>query len=149
MTPHFTARELTRSQYAERMGINNVPHSAQLAAMLKLAVNILEPVRRHFGRPVYVSSGFRSRELNAAIGGAVGSQHCLGEAADFEVAGVDNYEVIRWIAGHLKFDQAIAEYVKSSDPESGWIHCSYRGGDRNRHEVLSRDRTGYFEGLPR
>jgi len=78
-------------------------------------------VRDKFG-PVIISSGYRSKELNAAIGGSVTSQHSIGEAADFEVPGLDNKKLADWIKDNLKFDQLILEFYKDGDPNSGWVH---------------------------
>jgi hypothetical protein len=79
---------------------------------------VLERVRKQFGVPIISSSGFRSAEFNRVIGGSDKSQRVSGEAVDFEVAGVSNIEVCRWIADHLTFDQLILECY---DPQ--WQGC--------------------------
>ena len=147
MTPHFSARELTRSGAASRLGICNQPNDRQLASLKLLAENVLEPVRRHFGAPVFVSSGYRSEELNMAIGGSNRSQHCYGQAADLYVFQVSNLEVCRFIAATQRFDQLIAEYATAFDPYSGWVHVSYTGS-RDRRQVLTKSAEGYAQGLP-
>src|SRR5690606_13316858 len=101
--------EMTRSDTASRRGIRNTPSTVQIAAMTLLCHRVLEPVRAHFGKPVRITSGFRSPELCLAVGSSVSSQHARGEAADFEVTGVDNLEVARWIRDRLAFDQLILE----------------------------------------
>ena len=131
---NFHASELIRSQYATRHGIDNTPPPAHLVKLKYLTVNILQPVRNEFG-PVVISSGYRSKELNKAVGGSLTSQLSLGEAADFEVPGIDNKKVANWIKNNLKFDQLILEFYKDGDPNSGWIHCSFAEGD-NRNECL-------------
>ena len=124
LTANITLDELTKSQVAERKGINNNPNPQQIENLKALAVNILQPVRDQFGR-VKVTSGFRSEELCLAIGSSVNSQHAKAEAADFEVIGVDNAELADWINMNLPYDQLILEYYKVGEPNSGWIHCSY------------------------
>lgn len=145
LSPHFTLGEMTVSQTASRRGLANVPGPAALAAMKLLCENLLEPVRAHYGRPVVVTSGYRSPAVNKACGGSPTSQHCLGEAADFTVPGVGNLELARWIRGNLDYDQLIYEFG-----ESGWIHASWRPA-RRRSQELSAQRTGrgtvYLRGL--
>lgn len=144
LSQNFTLAEFTRSQTAIRKGIDNTPTAAHLAAMKLLCVKVLEPVRAKFG-PVRLSSGYRSLALNRAIGGATSSQHSKGEAADFEVSGVSNLEVAKWMEAHLNYDQLILEYWKPSDPNAGWIHVSYREPYRNQE--LRFDGKNYLPGL--
>lgn len=146
LSPHFTLPEFTRSDTATRRGIRNVPDTAHINAMRLLCAKVLEPVRAHFGKPVRITSGFRSPALCLAVGSSVSSQHARGEAADFEISGVDNLTVARWIRDHLPFDQLILENYVQGQPNSGWIHVSYREG-RLRKEVLTYTRRSYFKGL--
>jgi len=81
-----------------------------------------------------------------AIGGSSLSQHTRGEAADFEVPGVPNLEVARWIRDNLVFDQLILEFYRPGQPNSGWVHCSYRI-DRARREALTYAGRQYHKGL--
>lgn len=146
LSPHFTLAEFTRSQTAARRGISNEPTAAHLAAMKKLCEKVLEPVRAHFGKPVRITSGYRSRALNLAIGGANGSQHSMGEAADFEIPGISNAKVARWMAANLNYDQLILEFYTPGQPNSGWIHVSYREPYRNQ-ELTTTDGRNYRPGL--
>ena len=146
LSPHFSLNEFTYSATARSQGIRNVPSERQIAAMRVLCENVLEPVRAQFGSPVRITSGFRSPELCVAVGSSKRSQHARGEAADFEIPGVSNYEVACWIRDHLRFDQLILENYQRHHPNSGWIHCSYRA-DRARHSVLTYSRRKYFAGL--
>ena len=130
LSEHFELRELLVSETAARKGIPNLPDAEQLLALVRLCMNVLEPVRRHYGKPVIITSGLRSSALNRAVGGSSTSQHSLGEAADFTVASESNIEVCRWIAANCPFDQLIYEFG-----ERGWIHASY--GPRNRRHLLS------------
>ena len=144
LSKSFTLRELVKSQTAERQGINNNPSESQIESLQRLCENILQPVRDHFGMPVTVSSGFRSGELCLAIGSSINSQHASGQAADFEIYGLSNKTLADWIHDNLDFDQLILEYHKKEEPNSGWVHCSYKSGDDNRKEYLIafRDANG-------
>ncbi len=138
LTANITLDELTKSQTAERKGINNNPNPKQIDNIKALAVNILQPVRSHYDKPLIISSGFRCAQLCVEIGSSIHSQHVADDnaaAADFEIPGVDNRELALWIKSELDYDQLILEFYKDNEPTSGWIHCSY-STDRNRHESL-------------
>jgi len=145
LSRNFSLGELTKSQTALRMGIDNNPTPEDLYNLHLLCDNILQPVREHFGRAVTISSGYRSEDLCVAIGSSRKSQHAKGQAADFEIFGVDNKEVAEWIRDVLDFDQLILEFYNENDPSSGWVHCSY--AEDNRGSVLRYDGTNYIEGL--
>ena len=145
LSKNFSLDELTKSQTALRMGIDNEPTPGDLYNLSQLCDNILQPVREHFGKPVTVSSGYRSVALCEAIGSSAKSQHAKGEAADFEIMGIDNKEVAVWIRDNLNFDQLILEFYKDGEPSSGWIHCSY--SDNNRGSVLKYDGKNYTKGF--
>jgi len=144
LSKSFTLNELTKSQTAEREGINNNPSESQIEKLQRLCENILQPVRDHFGMPVVVSSGFRSAELCVKIGSSINSQHTKGEAADFEIFGVSNQELAHWIDKNLDYDQMILEFWNPEEKNSGWIHCSYKNPEENRKEFLRayRDENG-------
>ena len=146
LSDHFSLAEFTRSNTARRQAIPNTPNAAHIAAMKKLCRHVLEPLRAHFGKPIRITSGYRSPALCVAIGSSVSSQHAKGEAADFEIAGVDNRSVAIWLRDHLPFDQLILENYVQGQPNSGWIHISYREG-RLRKDVLTYTRRNYFKGL--
>ena len=135
LSDNFSLNELTKSQTAERKGIDNTPGPNHQENLKSLCEMILQPVRDHFGQVVSVSSGYRSQELCVAIGSSTQSQHAKGEAADFEIFGVSNKELADWINENLDYDQLILEYWKESDPNSGWVHCSYTNGS-NRKQYL-------------
>lgn len=145
---------MVRSDTASRLGIDNTPTPEAFAALEALCIVLLEPIRENFGRSVRVSSGYRCDALNRAIGGKPYSQHKKGEAVDFEVDGVDNLTAAKWVSTCVPtFDQLILEHYTSGDPESGWIHLSYRADGRNRREVLTVERIAgtvkESKGLPR
>ena len=135
LTANFSLSELTKSQTATRKGIDNTPSPEHQENLKLLCEAVLQPVREHFGRVVTVTSGYRSPELCTAIGSKITSQHARGEAADFEIFGVSNKELADYIHEHLDYDQLILEYWNESDPNSGWVHCSYSEG-KNRKQYL-------------
>lgn len=145
LSEYFSLEEMTKSQTAVRMGIDNAPDDEQMQCLTDLCRNVLDHVRSEFG-PLTPSSGFRSAALCEAIGSKPTSQHAKGEAADFEVMGVDNQEVAKWIIDNLEFDQLILEYYKEGEPNSGWVHCSYKA-EGNRNEVLKFDGKTYTRGI--
>ena len=82
LSTHFTLTELTRSATAQRLGMDNTPDAQTLNNLRALATNVLEPLRQLYGSPIRVTSGYRSPDLNAVVGGAPSSQHMRGQAAD-------------------------------------------------------------------
>ena len=135
LTENFSLLELTKSQTAERKGIDNTPSPTHRDNLKLLCMHVLQPVRSHFNRVVSVSSGYRSEELCQAIGSKITSQHAKGQAADFEIYGLPNKELADWINKTLNYDQLILEYWKEEDPNSGWVHCSYKS-EGNRKQYL-------------
>jgi hypothetical protein len=135
LTENFSLSELTKSQTAERKGIDNTPSPEHQENLKLLCTAILQPVRDHFSKVVTISSGYRSPELCTAIGSKITSQHAKGQAADFEIFGVSNKALADYIDSELHYDQLILEYWKESDPNSGWVHCSFSEGN-NRKQYL-------------
>ena len=135
LSTNFSLLELTKSQTAERKSIDNTPSPTHQDNLKLLCTRVLQPVRDHFGRVVSVSSGYRSEALCLAIGSKTTSQHAKGEAADFEIFGLSNKELADYINENLDYDQLILEYWKESDPNSGWVHCSYKS-EGNRKQYL-------------
>ena len=142
LSEHFTLEEFVRSRKAQARGIKNEPPEEAVGWMKKLCQQVLEPVRLAWGQPIFVNSGYRSPELNSAVGGVPNSQHCLGQAADI-VADLSllNYDLGRLIIElSLPFDQLIFEgcYVEyvAGRPQHRcrWIHVSY--GPKNRRQVI-------------
>ncbi len=116
---HFELSEFTFSQTAIRKGIDNTPSDVVIENLKLLCTHILEPIRTGLGKPLRVSSGYRSKALNKAIGGAANSQHITGQAADFTVQGMSVEEVYQWIkTSGIVFDQSIFEFGQ-------WLHISY------------------------
>lgn len=126
LTKNFTLSELTRTN----TGITNNPNKEELQAIIRLTGKVLQPLRDIYGKPITVNSGFRSYAVNRAVGGARGSQHQKGEAADITVHTKEgNRELFEIIKNELEYDQLINEYDYS------WIHVSYRAGE-NRKQIL-------------
>ena len=146
LSGHFSLAELTKSQTATRKGIDNKPTLDHIENLTELCTQVLEPTRRNFGKPMVISSGYRSEELCEAIGSSKNSQHAKGEAADFEMFGVDNKELAKYIKNNLVFDQLILEFYNPDDPSSGWVHCSYNK-EENRKQSLLYNGKDYTEWL--
>jgi hypothetical protein len=141
LSEHLDLAEVTRSESAKRKGISNEPTVEHLDNFKKLAEHIFEPIRNHFNVPIHISSGYRSKALNTAIGGASSSQHCLGQAIDIDMDGssngVTNADIFKYIKSELPFDQLIWEFGNDNNPD--WVHVSY--SDRNRKEILKATRV--------
>ena len=135
LSKNFNLVEMTKSQTATRKGIDNTPSAEHQGNLQSLCMHVLQPIRAHFSQVVTVSSAYRSPELCLAIGSKTTSQHAKGEAADFEIFGVSNKELADYINENLDYDQLILEYWTESDPNSGWVHCSYSEGN-NRNQYL-------------
>ena len=135
LSENFSLLELTKSQTAERKGIDNTPSPTHRNNLKLLCTHILQPIRDHFKRVVSVSSGYRSEALCIAIGSKISSQHAKGQAADFEIYGLSNGELATWIKENLNYDQLILEYWTPESPNNGWIHCSYNS-EGNRKQYL-------------
>ena len=149
LSENFTLQEFTKSQTAERRGIDNTPVEGHLENAKALFENVVQPVRDNFGVTV-INSGYRSGDLNYAIGGSNTSQHCKGQAVDIECPGTPNYDVAKWIEENLEFDQLILEFYTPGIPDSGWVHVSYNS-EENRKSVLTalkeNGKTVYKPGL--
>jgi len=150
LSQNFWLNELTKSSTADRMGIANDPGLEEIVNLTVLTHHVLQPVREHFG-VISVNSGYRSTELNSKIGGSKTSQHCFGEAADFEQMGTPNAEVATWISNELDFDQLILEFYTKGKSNSGWVHCSFKKDGSNRQKIMTalrvKGKTLYKEGL--
>lgn len=143
LSEHLDLAEVTRSDSAKRNGINNEPTPEHLENFKKLAQNIFEPIRKHFGVPIHISSGYRSKALNTAIGGSLTSQHCKGEAIDIDMDGsangVTNKMVFDYIKANLNFDQLIWEFGTKDAPD--WVHVSFSSTGKQRKQALRGVKT--------
>jgi len=97
-----------------------------------------------------VNSGYRSPEVNTAVGGSKTSDHCKGQAADIEIAGVPNAELAEWIRDNLAFTQVILEFYTQGIPDSGWVHVSYDPANLKKQSLTAVKQDGktvYLQGL--
>jgi len=136
LTENISLQELTKSESAVRFGIVNEPTNDIIFNLTNLAVNILQPIRDHYNLPLIITSGYRSPELCLKIGSSITSQHTKGQAADFEIGGVANKDLSDWIYQNLDYDQLILEFWNPDEPNSGWVHCSYKNQIENRKQYL-------------
>ncbi len=138
ISEHLDLSELIRSESAKRRGISNMPTEAHIANLKLLAEKVFEPIRNNFRCPIHISSGYRSAELNKAVGGATTSQHSSGEAIDIDMDGspngVTNKMVFDYIKKYLEFDQLIWEFGSAENPD--WVHVSYESTGKQRKQVL-------------
>ena len=125
LSKNFSLAEMIKSQTAARMGMDNNPSEDEVENLRLLCERVLQPVRDHFNHTVTISSGYRNEILSQKIGSSSTSQHCAGEAADFEIFGTPNNEVSDWIKENLMWDQLILEYWTPGEPNSGWVHIAY------------------------
>ena len=138
LSEHFKLNEFTKSETAIRKRIDNTPNSEHAQNLKNVCEKILEPVRKHFGKPVRINSGYRGPALNAAVGGSSKSQHCNGEAVDFEIDGLPNPDLAKWVSENCEFDQIILEFYDPKEgPNSGWVHASYTSKGSNRKQKLT------------
>jgi hypothetical protein len=136
LSTNLSLAEVTRSETAKRKGISNMPTPEHIENFKKLASNIFQPIREHFGKPIIISSGYRSAELNKAIGGSLSSQHCSGEAIDIDMDGTDitNAQIFNYIKNNLNFDQIIWEFGTDTNPD--WVHVSFAANRSQRKQML-------------
>lgn len=145
LTKNFTLEEMLHSDTAAIKHIKNTTDDTKVIENLRLLCeNILQPIRDFVGRPVIVTSGYRSPQVNKLVGGSKTSQHLTGQAADILIKGYsrgDMQQLFRWIQNSdLPFDQLISEGVFPQSQLTGhyrnvpWIHISF--GPRNRRQVL-------------
>jgi hypothetical protein len=134
ITKNLTLEELIHSDTAKAKGIDNSPTNEHLKCLVEIANNIFQPLRDGIGKPIRISSGYRSEKLNKAVGGSKTSQHNKGQALDLvSTTGFTNKDIFDYIKKHLEFDQMIAEFPKNGNIQ--WIHVSYVKG-KNRKQIL-------------
>lgn len=137
ISKYISFLEAVKSQTAVRLNIPNLPNEDELQNMKFLGKVIFDEVREFVGSPVYVSSFFRSHQLNKAIGGSPTSQHRHGKAIDIDAdvyGGKTNKDIFDYIRAELDFDQLIWEFGTTSNP--AWVHVSHGVENKNRRQVL-------------
>lgn len=132
LSNNFVLSEVTRSNAAKRLGIDNGPNKDHLRNIQRLVSNLVQPMRDALG-PIRISSGYRNPNVNRAIGGSSKSQHCKGEALDLQFwsdGKISNKEIYDWVlSSDVEFDQMINEF------DFSWIHISFKEKG-NRKQVL-------------
>ena len=137
LSVNLTLAECTKSLTAARLGIDNTPDEWTTENLKAIAECVFQPLRSAFGCPIYVSSGYRSEELNAAIGGSKRSQHIQGRALDLDAdvfGRCTNSQIFNFIKDNLEFDQLIWEFGDQDNPD--WVHVSYVRDGINRKRCL-------------
>jgi hypothetical protein len=136
LSENLSLAEVIRSETAKRKGVSNMPTPEHIENFKKLAENIFQPIREHFGKPIHISSGYRSAALNKAIGGSKTSQHCSGEAVDIDMDGtsITNAQIFNYVKDNLVFDQMIWEFGTDKNPD--WVHVSYKANGTQRKQIL-------------
>lgn len=150
LTKNFSLEELVKSETALRKGLPNEATPEVVQNLKTLCEQVLQPVRDHYGKGVKVNSGYRSPDVNAAVGGSRTSDHCKGQAADIEIPGVPNHELAQWIEKNLKFTQVILEFYTQGIPDSGWVHVSYDPANLKQQALTAVKQDGktvYLAGL--
>ena len=151
LSKNLSLSEVTKSLTAKRLGIDNTPDDEWVIENLKAIADVIfQPLRDSFRCPIFVSSGYRSPDLNAAIGGSKRSQHMEGRALDLDAdvyGGCTNSEIFNWIRENVEFDQMVWEFGDEDNPD--WVHVSYVRDGVNRKRCLKalRDDRGkvYYE----
>jgi len=142
LSKYTTLQEVIKSNQASVLQIPNIPNTEQVANLKLVCTEIFDKVREHFGKPIGISSGFRSVELNQRIGGSKSSQHMEGKALDIDgdlLGGVSNKEIFDYIKNNCIFDQLIWEFGTENNPD--WVHVSYNKGV-NRKQILRAIKSG-------
>jgi len=141
LSQNFTLEELSLSDYGARNGIPNTPGPEEVRNLQALCANILQPMRDILDRPIVVTSGYRSPDVNAGIGGSKSSQHMKGQAADIHVPGMPVAELFHFIIEkEFPYDQVIEEFER-------WVHVSYVPNGRGDKYLARREngQTKYFK----
>jgi len=141
LSANFTLPELCKTQ----VRLPNEPPTDVIRSLTQLALYVLQPIRDKHG-PVVINSGYRSPQVNQAVGSKPNSQHVFGMAADIECPALSNYDLACWIRENLDTDQIILEMYTHGEPRSGWVHVSYNHLN-NRNKTLTFDGKSYREGL--
>lgn len=142
LSKYTTLQEVIKSNTASVLQIQNIPNDEQIRNLKLLCIEVFDKVREHFGKPIGITSGFRSIELNNRIGGSKNSQHMEGKALDIDgdlLGGVCNKDIFEYIKNNCTFDQLIWEFGTENAPD--WVHVSYNKGV-NRKQILRAIKSG-------
>ena len=144
ITKHFSLKELTRSETARRLGLQNTPSSAEMAN-IQYTAEQLEKIRAYVGRGIVVTSCFRSERVNKVVGGSPTSAHRFGLAADCDAIGLTSLafakEIIKMCdEGKITFDQLILEFPERGD--GAWVHVGFRRNSPMRNQIMTATKKG-------
>ena len=143
LSDNLTLKEVVYSSTAIKHGIDNSPTPEHLENLKAVATDVFQPIREHFGKPIYVSSGYRSYALNERIGGSTLSQHSRGQALDLDAdvfGGLTNAQLFAYIEEWITYDQLIWEFGDGTNPD--WVHVSYKKEGTNRGQKLVAYKKG-------
>lgn len=151
LSKYVSIGEVTYSDTAKRKGIDNTPTAEHLENLKVICTEVFDKVREHFAVPLYISSGYRGKELNAAIKGSASSDHCKGRALDLDQDyrgnGVTNRQVFDYIKDNLEYDQLIAE-GSNGKGDLLWVHVGYRKGENRNQTLIAVFKNGKATYLP-
>ena len=136
LSKNFSLNEFISSETALRRGIDNTPSAEVLANLKALCENIMQPLRDWYGKPINITSGYRSPALNRAIKGAANSDHMRGQAVDFTLPKEDYPKVFEWLRNNVQFTQIIDEFGFS------WIHISYDKNNLKKQALKAVKQNG-------
>ena len=135
MSKYFTLEEMTRSQTAVRLKIDNTPNATQKRDLLRL-MDYLDGIREAFGEPIKVTSGFRSWDINHAAGGVKKSQHLAGQAADIVPA--KKPERLRELFDIIRKRGGFQQVIYERKGQSVWVHVAIPPlGEMPRQEAMT------------
>ena len=151
ISQHISYKEAVTSATGLRLGLDNTPGPEQLSCMQDIAKLLFEPLREWVGGPIKITSMFRGKPVNTAIGGAKHSQHMKGQALDLDdtFGHKTNAEMYHYIKDNLTFDQLIWEFGDDENPN--WIHVSFvtHGPNRKKCTVaLTKNGKTVYEHRP-
>ena len=143
LSKNLSLNEVIKSNTALRRGIDNTPNEEHLKNLKYVAEKVFQPIREHFGVPIYISSGYRSQALNEAIGGSPRSFHSHGMALDLDQdgrnKGVSNADVFYYIKNNLQFTELIWEFGDEDNPN--WVHVAIAPGREDEKKIKIAERV--------
>jgi hypothetical protein len=143
MTPHFSLEEFTQSDTADRLGIDNTLPEI-LHDNARKTLEMMERIRFHIDAPITITSGYRSKALNQAIGSKPTSDHTLAFAVDFKAPKAGKpYDIAKDLAGVIDvigIGQLILEF-------GSWVHVSLARPDKAINRIITIDKTGVRAGI--
>lgn len=143
-TTNFQYWEFVSSDTAVRHSLKNIPNEAQWASIELLCQKVLQPCRDKFGE-LKITSGFRNPILSALVGSSTSSNHCRGEAADFEAVdpNITNLMLLEYVYSNFQFHELIAEFFAIEDPHAGWVHVAFRDGSKAKNLKLKDNQHNF------